>query len=35
MTLNNEKGFWDYEPEDFQLFGYSAHPNWKNVPIAV
>ena len=36
MTLNPEKGFWDYEGiQDFELQGYDAHPNWRGVPIAV
>lgn len=35
LELNPDKSFWDYTPEDFKLIGYDAHPNWKNVPIAV
>ena len=35
MLLNESKGFWDFEPADFVLHDYDAHPNWKNVPIAV
>ena len=35
MTLNPNKGFWDFEPEDFTLTEYDPHLNWKNVPIAV
>ena len=35
MLLNPDKGFWDFEPEDFTLTDYDPHPNWKNVPIAV
>ena len=35
MTLNPNKGFWEFEPEDFQLDDYEAHPNWKNIPIAI
>jgi len=35
MLLNESKSFWDFEPEDFILEDYEAHPNWKGVPIAV
>jgi thymidylate synthase len=35
LLINNKKDFWDHEPEDFKLFGYVSHPNWKNVPVAV
>lgn len=35
LKLNPDKGFWEFEPEDFELLMYDAHPNFKNVPIAV
>ena len=35
MKLNPNKGFWDFVPEDFTLENYDAHPNWKNVPVAI
>jgi len=35
MKLNLDKGFWDFEPSDFELKNYDAHPNWKNVPVAI
>ena len=36
MILNPmRENIFDYTPEDFHLSRYSAHPNWKNVPIAV
>ncbi len=35
MQLNKNKGFWEFESEDFKLLGYDSHPNWKGVPIAV
>jgi thymidylate synthase len=35
MLLNENKGFWDFAPEDFELKGYDPHPNWKNIPVAV
>jgi len=35
MKLNKNKGFWDFTLEDFQLEKYDAHPNWKNIPIAI
>lgn len=35
MKLNKNKGFWDHEMDDFLLVEYDAHPNWKNVPVAV
>lgn len=38
MVLNKNKGFWDFEIDDFKweaMNPYNAHPNWKNVPIAV
>ena len=35
MELNPNKGFWEFEPSDFELKNYDAHPNWKDVPVAV
>jgi len=35
MELNKNKGFWDFEIDDFNLKNYDAHPNWKGIPIAV
>ena len=35
LKINPDKGFWDFEPEDFTLTDYDPHPNWKNVPVAV
>lgn len=35
LELNKNKGFWEFEPNDFELKGYDPHPNWKNVPVAV
>jgi len=35
MKLNPNKGFWEFEPNDFELQNYDAHPNWKDVPVAV
>lgn len=35
MVLNKNKGFWEFEPSDFELKNYDPHPNWKNVPVAV
>lgn len=35
MKLNKDKDFWNFEPEDFELIGYDAHSNWKNVPVAI
>lgn len=35
MKLNENKDFWGFKPEDFDLYGYNAHPNWKNIPVAV
>ena len=35
LKINPDKGFWDFEPEDFTLSDYDPHPNWKNVPVAV
>lgn len=35
MEINKTKGFWDFEPSDFNLTGYDPHPNWKNVPVAI
>jgi len=35
MLINKEKGFWEFEPDDFNLVKYDPHSNWKNVPVAV
>jgi len=35
MELNPNKGFWEFEPGDFELKNYDAHPNWKDVPVAI
>jgi len=35
MELKQDVNFWGFNPEDFTLHNYDAHPNWKNVPIAV
>ena len=35
LKLNPEKGFWDFEPSDFELIDYDAHPNWRGVPVAI
>ena len=35
VILNKDKGFWDFEPTDFELVNYEPHSNWKNVPVAI
>jgi thymidylate synthase len=35
MVLNKDKNFWNFQYSDFELKGYDAHTNFKNVPIAV
>jgi len=35
MDVNPYKKFWEFEPEDFKINNYEAHPNWKNVPVAI
>ena len=35
LVLNKAKDIFSYKFEDFELTGYEAHSNWKNVPIAV
>ncbi len=35
LVLNKADSIFDYKFEDFKIEGYEAHPNWKNVPIAV
>jgi len=35
MKLNLDKGFWEFEASDFDLINYDAHPNWKNIPVAI
>jgi len=35
LKLNPDKGFWNFEPSDFELVDYDPHPNWKNVPVAI
>jgi len=35
LKLNKAKDIFSYKLEDFKIEGYEAHPNWKNVPIAV
>lgn len=29
------KNFYDFKVEDFALIGYEAHPNLKNIPVAI
>ena len=35
LELNKAKDIFSYKFEDFEIVGYTAHPNWKGVPIAV
>ena len=35
LKLNKAKDIFSYNFEDFEIVGYTAHPNWKGVPIAV
>ena len=35
LEINKKESLWDYTFEDFKLKNYEAHPNWKNVPVAV
>lgn len=31
----NIKDIYEYTPDDIMLISYDAHPNWKNVPVAI
>ena len=35
LVINENKDFWDYAPEDFELLNYNPSPNFKNVPVAI
>ncbi|MEG1009200.1 MAG: thymidylate synthase [Clostridia bacterium] len=35
VTLNKDKSIFDYTLEDIILTDYIAHPNWKNIPVAI
>ena len=35
LNLNKAKDIFSYKLEDFEIKGYTAHKNWKGVPIAV
>jgi len=35
LVLNKADDLFNYKFEDFEMKGYIAHPNWKNVPIAI
>jgi thymidylate synthase len=35
VVIDKQKDIWSYKPEHFHLEGYTPHPNWKNIPVAV